>query len=168
MNRRILLITGVSCSWKTTLQKYMLEQGWQKPINFSTRQARNDEELDEYVFLTEDQYFTKLKNWDFLEHTNYWWNWYWISKHLPEGNVCIILDPIWRAMASEYFIRNNISFETIFLDCDLELQQTRLLKRWDNEEEIKKRTKDFSWFYPTNKCKVLEWRIDTNLLYKLI
>jgi hypothetical protein len=33
-----------------------------KPYNFSTRKARNDAELDDYVFLNEEQFEKKLKN----------------------------------------------------------------------------------------------------------
>ena len=42
-----------------------------RPIQYTTRQPRDDKELDIYVFLTQDQFFIKLANGDFAEFTEY-------------------------------------------------------------------------------------------------
>lgn len=167
--RRIIIITWVSWSWKTTLQEELLRRWWVRPLNFTTRNPRSDLEQDEYIFLTKEQYLYKFWMWDFLENTNYWWNMYAVSKYLPEEwNICIVLDPVGRAMASEYFIRNNIEFETIYLDINEKIQEERFLKRWDSIEEVNKRKKDFNWFSPTNNCTILDWRTDVDILANLI
>ncbi len=159
MNNRIVIITGVSASWKTTLQEEMLKNGWARPINFTTRKPRNEEELDEYVFLTKNQFLTKYWNWDFLEQTNYWWNFYGVSRHLPKWkNLCIVLDPVGRAIVSEWFSRRGIEYETYYLRISPETQEQRLFARGDDEEEVIKRKRDFQWFSPTNKCVILDGR----------
>ncbi len=161
--KNLVIITWVSWCWKTTLQNEMLKQWWRRPINFSTRKPRDvnsestdDEwdfsspELNEYVFLSENDYFTKLKNWDFLEHTNYNWNWYWISKYLPEWNICVILDPVWREQVLEKISRENpdINVVCVYLDIIPQVQEERLINRWDVINDIEKRKKDFNWFFP--------------------
>lgn len=169
MNKKIVLLTGISWSWKTTLQNYMLENWWSRPINFTTRQPRSDEELDEYVFLTKKQFLTKFWNGDFLESTNYWWNFYWVSKTLPKQyKVCIILDPIWRSQVMELFNRQWIKYESYYLEISYEEQVRRLEARWDNEEQIVKRLKDNQWFHPTPFCTVIDWTVPVEDIYKII
>jgi guanylate kinase len=61
----------VSASGKTTLQEELLKRDWNRPYNFTTRKPRSEEELDEYVFITKEQFFEKMEKGDFLENTNY-------------------------------------------------------------------------------------------------
>ena len=182
MNWRIVIITWVSCSWKTTLQNELLNRWWSRPLNFTTRKPRDvnalhytdedwdfsSKELDEYIFLSESNFFKKLKNWDFLENTNYMWNRYWVSRYLPKWNICIVLDPVWRNQVMEHFSRLWIEYETYYLVISKELQEKRLLKRWDTEKEILRRKRDFNWFSATNKCKILRWDLSWEELADII
>jgi len=184
MKKRLVIITWVSCSWKTTLQEELLARWWNRPLNFSTREPRDkntlvavdkewdfySKELDEYQFLPIETYFTKLKHWDFLEHTNYWGNWYAVSKFLPEWNTCIVLDPVGREQVLEKISRENLDIvvDTFYLDCSKELQLQRLVNRWDTEEEIKKRKKDFEWFSPSWRDMVIDWSWSPKLLADII
>lgn len=159
MNRRIVILTWVSWSGKTTIQEQMLKNWWVRPINFTTRKPRSDNELDEYVFLKRKQFLTKYANWDFLEQTNYWWNFYGVSKYLPKDkNICIILDPVWRATVEEYFSRAWIEVETYYIRIPKEVQEERLYSRGDSDEEVERRKRDYKWFSPTSRCVILDWR----------
>ena len=163
---RIVIITWVSWSWKTTLQESLLKKGWKRPINFTTRKPRNENEVDEYVFLNKEQFVKKLINWDFLEFTQYNWNFYGVSNTLTEdANYCIILDPIWRAQVMNTLSYKGISYETFYIDIDPEEQLKRLRKRGDTEEQIKLRLNDFKWFHPTPGCVLLNWetKVETNV-----
>lgn len=192
--KKLLLITWVSASWKTTLQEELLRRGWNRPINFTTRQPRDvrtileleenkknwiDEEeknknedfssreLDEYVFLTQEQFFDKLSKWHFLESTNYWGNFYAVSKHLPEGNVAIIVDPVWRAQIMEKVARElegEYELFTAYLNISIDEQVERLEKRWTVAMEISNRLKDFIWMHPTDWCKQLDGTKDVEQL----
>lgn len=156
---KLLIITWVSTSGKTSLQSLLLENWWNKPINFTTRQPRSDAELDEYVFLDKQKFLIKYSNWDFLENTNYWDNFYWISKYFPNWNICIILDPVWRAQIEQKIANwelSNYKTSFVFLECSPEEQLKRLKERWSNEEEINKRKKDFTYFNPTRNSIVLK------------
>lgn len=169
--KRIAIITAPSWAWKTTIQNELVARGWKSPANFTTRKPRSDDELDSYVFITEEQFVAKVKNDDFIEFTNYNWNWYWISKHLDESsNVCLVLDPIWRSSALEKIYRLDLPFETntYFLDISPQVQEERLRKRWDDENSIEERKRDFKWFSPTNNCIVVSWEQDTKIIADII
>ena len=163
---KLLIITWISGSWKTTLQDELLSRWWVRPINFTTRKPRSDEELDEYVFLNTEQYFSKMKNWDFLESTNYNGNWYWVSSHLQEWDVCIVLDPIGREQALEKMTRllPNLKPVCIYLDLSSDKQIDRLRKRWDSDEQIKARQRDFKWFSPSKSSHCLDANLETKKL----
>lgn len=184
MSRRIVILTWVSASWKTTLQNELLNRWWVRPINFSTRKARTEDayeidedwdyysdELLEYVFLDKKTFARKLINGDFIESTQYWWNLYWVSKHSFlewDKDLIVILDPVWRAQVMEALTRMWVPFETYFIHIDENTQLDRLSNRWDAEEEIIKRKRDFDWFHLTNKCVRLNGKLDAKTLADII
>jgi len=181
---RIVILTWVSCSWKTSLQEELItKHWWARPLNFTTRKPRDKEaltkideegdfcskELDEYVFLTEDTFFKKLRNGDMLEYTNYMWKRYWVSSIIPKWkDVCIVLDPVGRNQVMEYYTRKGRSVETYYIEINKDKQIERLTNRWDNEKQILSRKKDFEWFSPTIKCKRLNGAKDTDVLASTI
>lgn len=162
----LLIITGISASGKTTLQDELLNRWWKKPQNFTTRKPRSDNELDEYVFLDKDKYFIKMRNWDFMEHTNYNGNWYAISKYLPEWNICIVLDPVGREQVLEKVAREWLDYNItcVYLDINKWLQEQRLTNRWDSPEQKRMRKTDLQWFSPSLSSKVYSGVNDVNKL----
>ena len=166
---KIVLLTGVSWSGKTTLQEELIHRGWASPQHFTTRKPRGDEELDDYVFLTREQFLTKLGNWDFLEHMEFNWAWYSISKFLPKmKNVVIIVDPEGRQQLTKKFKREWVEYKSYYLDIDKQTQTERLAKRGDEEETKKERSNDFDLFFPSPKCKILDWSLDATHLADII
>lgn len=165
---RIVILTGVSCSWKSTLQKELAKRGWNSPLNFTTRKPRDDTELDEYVFLTENQYMTKFANWDFLENTKSYWTHYAISKDIKEWNNVIVLDSAGREQVVKELVNRGYEVETYFLTIDKTLQAKRFEERGDDEEEISKRSNDFLIYRPSSTCVLLDWAVDTTVLADMI
>jgi len=51
-----------------------------QPVQFTTRQQRTKNEVDDYVFLSKRQYLDKLGNGDFAEFTEFDGNFYAISR----------------------------------------------------------------------------------------
>jgi guanylate kinase len=156
---RVILLTWVSWSWKTTIQERLLWEWFIRPINFSTREPRSDNELDEYVFITREQFLFKLNKWDFVEYTQYNWNFYWISKNWFNGDspIIAIVDPLGREAIKEYLSRNGIIPECYFISIDKDTQKERLTLRWDSKDDISRREKDFNWFSPSVNCRILDW-----------
>ena len=182
--KRLVIITGVSCSWKTTLQEEMIGRWWKRPINFTTRKPRSEwtledvdknfdlssTESEEYVFLKQSTFFEKLKNGDFLETTNYWWNWYWVSKFLPEGRTCVVLDPVGKAQVLQKIATEqlDIQVDTFFMETSRELQNERMKKRGDSEEEREKRKLDFNWMWVSHNDMIIDWAWSPKLLADII
>jgi len=162
---KIIILTWKSWSWKTTIQNALIKEGgWNKPINFTTRKKRNDEELDEYVFCTKKQFVKKLLNWDFIEHTIYWWQMYWLTKSWFWQKNIIITDPIWRAQLMKEFWTASL----IFLEISEEEQFKRLKKRGSSNEEIEKRMLDWKWFEPTRKSIIINGNTNIKTIVSII
>lgn len=166
----IVLITWVSWSWKTTLQNKLIERGWSRPNNITTRKPRSDEELDEYIFVDRDRAYWLIKKWVLLEFTKFNWEIYWIIKSTSyDWNISIIVDPIWRAMIMEKFNREWIAYKTLYIDISEEEQLKRLNDRYKwNEELITQRKLDRWWFHPTPNCTVVDWTTSLKTLADIV
>lgn len=87
-----------------------------------------------------------------------------------DENMCVVLDPIWRATVLEWINRNDVNWDvkTVYIDCSEELQEERLEKRWDVIWEIKKRKKDLKWFHPTPNCLIISANTSTSTFADII
>ena len=168
----IILVTGVSASWKTTLQHKLLERWYKRPINFTTRQPRSEAEKDEYVFVDNKIFLKKLANWDFFEHTTYWWNFYWVSnlteKQIKDNNYVIVVDWIWRAQIQQKLALMWIKPLLVYLTISRDKQLERLEDRRLSVKEILSRTIDNDWFYPTPDSLILDWTRNIDTLANII
>lgn len=66
--------------------------GYNSSLNFTTREPRNEKELDDYVFLSKEQFLYKMEKGDFAEYTFYNGNWYGVSKFISPKSV-LIMEP---------------------------------------------------------------------------
>lgn len=147
-----LLITGPSASGKSTLQEELISNfGWTKPINFTTRKKRAERELDEYVFLTEDQFAAKARRGHFAEFMEYGGNLYGMTKHIDlSSNNAIIVDPVGKASFEKFFRLNRIPFVSLFISVPVEVMKRRLFERRVNVTEERARMDDLLWFHDVN------------------
>jgi len=147
-----IILTGVSGSGKTTLMEQLLKifpNDTCMPIQFTTRKPRDDSELDSYVFLTKEQFYRKMENWDFMETTQYNWEMYGVSAFFnKEKSNVYIVEPAWRAQLQRHFLINNVPFATFFIGIDKETARERMINRGDTVSSIEKRLIDFSYFTP--------------------
>jgi len=161
-----VILTWVSWSWKTTIMESLLKdfpQKFARPIQFTTREPRSNEELDSYVFLTKSQFYTKLENGDFMEFTEYNWELYAISLHFnPSVSNIFIVEPVWRASLKKHFHQNGIPYRGFYLEIDEKEVVERLMNRWDSAKNIEKRLLDFKYFHPEVDDKVLDATIPTH------
>lgn len=165
---KIAIITGRSASGKTTLQKELIERWWVTPVNFTTREPRNDEEYDDYIFLTKDQYFEKLKRWDFFEYMELNWEYYAISRFWDTGkNVVLVLDVAWREQVIKKLYSDGVPYKTFYLDIDTDTQVGRMIDRWDRTLDIEKRVKN-ELYFPTPECNIFDGKTDTKTLANII
>lgn len=127
-------------------------------------------ELDEYIFVTEDVFLRKLRNWDFAEHTYYNWNFYWVWRFIDYSKQnCVILEPVWVASMVKYFSELWVPYKTFYLKITPDTQEERLwVKRRESYAEVEKRKKDFLYFEKFDYDVVLNWEIDERLQDELI
>jgi len=149
---KLLILTWVSASGKTKAKEELVERWWKSAINFTTRKPRSDKEKDDYVFVDRKTFFKKLANGDFIEHTQFNWEEYAVSRCLPLGNVVTILDPVGRNQIMEKYTRAWIKVHTIYLNVNQEEQLRRLNDRNLSVTEIKERQLDYHWFDRTKFC----------------
>lgn len=134
-----------------------------KPIQFTTRAPRSDSELDDYVFLTKNQFYQKLENGDFVEFTEYNWNLYAISSHInTDIHNIFIVEPVGRAALKKFFHQNNIPYRGFYLEIDEEEAKNRMMNRWDSKKIIDTRLADFKYFHPEVDDKILDASIKTS------
>ena len=168
MPENIAIITWWSGSGKSVLQQELEKRGWKSPLNFSTREARDDSELDNYVFLTKKQFDFKLSKGDFLENMEFNWNSYGISRFLPLlTNIAIVVDIEGREQLIKKFHADGVKYKTFFIDLDRETQVKRMRKRGDSTLQIEERIKK-DLYFPTPDCILLDWLNDTDVLADII
>lgn len=172
-----LILTWVSWSWKTTVMNNLLShypEFYSRPIQFTTRKPRFENEHDDYVFLTHEQFMRKLINWDFMEYIEYNKELYWISKYFDNTKTNIfIVEPVWREAIKRHFKMNNIPYVSVFLQINEANLRYRLDKRGSSTNDIEDRVRDFKYFYPSDWDSVVDWdynegavRIEINNLIK--
>ena len=153
-----LILVGPSASGKSSIQGWLLENGgFKKPVNFTTRSARNDGELDEYVFLGVDEFVTKLRKGHFLEHTVYNGNFYGVTKFLDHSSHnCIVVDPVGLAQLQRHFTLEGVPFFTAYVSVSRETQEKRLQARRLSYTEVEARKTDMEWFPLAHKDFTLD------------
>lgn len=155
-----IVITWVSWSGKTTLMKWLLEKypdDFSKPIQYTTRKQRYENELDDYVFLTKDTFMRKLINGDFIEFTEYNQELYAIWRYYNEAKTNIfIAEPVGREALQRYFKKNSIPFLTFYMKIPKEEMQIRLEERRMSVNDIESRMGDLKYFYPLPHDHILD------------
>ena len=131
-----------------------------KPINFTTRQPRSNTELDEYVFLTKDQFHCKEDNGDFAETTRYNGNYYGVTKFIDKTkNNVVVQTPAGREIFLQFAAENGIKFRSVFLTLDEKTMDYRLgIKRRSSFTEIQERKRDLEVMQPTKFCAIIDGR----------
>lgn len=167
-DKLMLIFTGPSGSWKTTFVERLKKEFWfTQPLQFTTRQPRDDEELDCYVFLTKEQFFTKLENGDFIEHTLYNGNYYALWKHLSSDYNIAILEPCWREQVKQFCALNDIRCVTVFLDIDEKTMLHRLgILRRESYKVIQKRLNDLKIMSPKGADIVIDSTAEVEVVYR--
>ncbi len=168
-----VILTWVSGSWKTTLLNNLLtnypNQFW-KPLQYTTRKQRNDRELDDYIFLSQELFIKKLINWDFIEYICYNKQLYAVGTYfnMDSSNI-FIAEPVGREALIKYFRLNNIPFLDFYLEIDDETMLHRLwMERRESQLVINERLEDFNYFEPRKDSIILDWTSPTSRLAEII
>lgn len=127
----------------------MYPDKFDKPIQYTTRKPRWDNELDDYVFLTREQFHRKLINGDFIEFTLYNKELYavWRYYNAEKANI-FIAEPVGREALQKFFKLNSIPFVTFYMKVPKDEMLRRLEERRMSIRDIDSRMEDLKYFYP--------------------
>lgn len=160
--KNLLIIVGGSGSWKSSLQQDIMKRyGYIQPTNFTTREPRSEDEVDDYVFLKRDVYLAKYWNGDFLAPNRYLGNHYWTGK-FDADKVCMVVTPNGRESVIQELSNSwEYNITCVFLEITKKLQKERLTARGDSPADIKKRQNDLNYFTPNQGSLVFNWATPT-------
>lgn len=139
----MIVITGKSCSGKTSIVNSMEQRGWEKVVSYTTRPKRK-EEIDgvDYHFIKENDFINKIENNLFVEHQVYntaFGKWYYgtSKESLIGDNKVVVLTSIGlRQLKEKMKLLDIVSF---YIDVCEPVQRKRLINRGDNKKELERR-----------------------------
>lgn len=136
----MIILIGESGSGKTTILNKLVEKGYEKAINHTTRKPRENElESGEYKFITKDEFNKMWDSGELLQRAEFNNEFYGIStSSLKDNVVCIsIVNSVKdiKNRAKELNLE-NVDIKTIYVYVDEEERIRRMRFRGDSEESI--------------------------------
>lgn len=126
----MICIIGSSASGKSSLEKELVKAGYLNIISYTSRSIRLGEtnHLD-YHFITDDEFYNKLNQGFFAEHTLYnGWH-YGIAVEDCNENAIAVIERVGLSQLKKKF-GNNIF--TVFVDTPQRVCLKRMIDRGDN------------------------------------
>lgn len=149
MKKHVLVISGASAAGKTAVANAIIERDPRFTFlrSGTTRPKRGDGNDDEYVYLTREEFVSRIENGDVLEHTVYAGNMYGtlyseIERAESEGKIPLLVLDI-NGMKSLY-LDERLAACTVYVYAPLALVEKRLRARFtegEDEEKIRFRLK---------------------------
>lgn len=143
----LTILIGKTASGKTTIQELLCNNyNFQRIITYTTRPMRPGETQDyTYHFISNEEFFQKIENNDFIEHKEYHTNegiWYYgsgrddiIHAINSNDNYVIILTP--DGIKDLLELRDKVN--VIYIYCSEDCIRKRLAIRGDKQNEIERR-----------------------------
>ena len=177
----LLILTGPTCSGKTTVAK-ILEQDhdFSRLVTYTTRPKRENEvEGVDYYFVSEEEFRASMENNEFVEYRDYnalFGHVYYGSKVdaycVKEGKYVIVLDPAGARKVKELYPDGDIYI--IYLDVPEYTCYQRSLERGDDVQETLRRLKEdeIHEFIAFRKDKIPDYTIwgspSTDVLVEMV
>lgn len=134
----MIVLIGKSGCGKTSIAK-SLEKYIKRIITYTSRPRRTDEnEDDDYHFVSEKEFENLIKANNFLEYQSYN-NWYYGTSYSGlDNNSVIILSPSGLERLQE---NNNLDITSFYIKVDQESRLNNLYNTREDNEEINRRDK---------------------------
>lgn len=127
----MIVLTGKSGSGKSTIEKELIKNGYEKIVSYTTRNKR-DNEIDgvDYHFITVENFMKLEKQGVFAEYTCYGDNYYSVAKKdCNEGKVLVV-----EKDGLIQLKKNKVEMVSFYIDVDVETRYQRMIK--DKREKI--------------------------------
>ena len=133
----MIVIIGESAAGKSSIEKALVEHGYNQIISYTTRPKRINEVEDvDYHYISEQDFLNKLKNGFFAEHTLYN-NWYYgIAKEDCIDDSIAVVEPFGFRQLKAI---EGLNIKSFYIKADERERLVRMVKRGDNLLEIFRR-----------------------------
>jgi guanylate kinase len=148
MKPTIIILSGISASGKTTIQRELTNHNYHKVITSTTRKPREkDCEVHgkDYYFYSEKDFLNGVKKGDFAETEKHGDNHYgtqWSALDNEKTIPCAILEPKGAKKLKDILIKNGWAAYSVWVDCPFDVAVSRIKSRDDeNKDALNKRLK---------------------------
>lgn len=137
MNSKRIIIVGRSASGKNFLRNKFIKRGFTYAPSYTSRQKRDGETNQDYIFISEYEFKQKIKNNEFFEHNLYNGNYYATGLNEFLYHDLFIMEPNGISNLNEY--RNSSLI--IYLNTDVDIRINRMEERGWTKDKITERLK---------------------------
>lgn len=133
----MIVLIGESASGKSTIEKKLLDYGYQKIVSYTTRPMREGE-VDgvDYHFINKEKFLSLLSQDFFAEHTNYNGWYYGIAKEDCLDDRVVVVEPYGFRQLKRIEGLNITSF---YIKSSWRTRLKRMVDRGDNIMELFRR-----------------------------
>ena len=159
----MIILIRASANGKTEIAKKLISHyNFQKAVTYTTRPPRVGEVNDvDYHFVSIDKFKKLMESNFFLETTLYNQNYYGTSKDELSENKVLIIDP---KGLNAYKKLGISSIVTFFILGNEDIRKSRMEKRGDSQEDIKKRIENDKIDFAFSSIGTTDFVIDGNEL----
>lgn len=157
----MLILVGPSASGKTQIAQLLIKNyGMKKLVTYTSRPMRLGEvDGEDYHFLTEKEFLTKIDEDFFLEFVSYNGYYYGTSFSEITADKVVILEPNGLKKYKKE-LGNNVKIA--FLKCSPDIRRIRMKQRGDDEEQITKRLLLDKVVFGNSVKSLCDWVIETS------
>ena len=137
--KRLLIIAGPSAVGKTTVAKDILDRGvgFELSRSATTRAPRGDGHDQEYIYISESEFRSRISDGEMLEYTEYGGNIYGtplseIKRIFNEGKIPLLVLDI-NGVVSLKSATHDFSSYAVYINADMETIDKRLLERAERD-----------------------------------
>ena len=137
--KRLLIIAGPSAVGKTTVAKDILDRGvgFELSRSATTRAPRGDGHDQEYIYISESEFRSRISDGEMLEYTEYGGNIYGtplteIKRIFNEGKIPLLVLDI-NGVVSLKSASHDFSSYAVYINADMETIDKRLLERAERD-----------------------------------
>lgn len=125
-----IVLVGASCAGKTSIERELEKQGYERIISYTSRPIRKNETNHvDYHFITKEEFEQKLSEGFFVVHSNYnGWNYGIAGEDCKDDALCVVETSGMRQLKAN----KSLNVKSFCIEVDERTRVIRMMKRGDN------------------------------------